>query len=260
MDANTLPTNWATVADDGTVALAGSAGGGASRPTGTTPRARRSGSPSRGRDDDRALAARVAAVPPGDDELPAELDAGAGALTSDGTRSRTPRGRPPSGERGATTRRGPICSAWPTPRNHHPHVLRCGLDGAWRRRCSPTTCSTAAPRSRATRPRRTRPVRRAPGRRRRRLGAAGGFQNPVTPAAANTAPPVHISIPAIGSGLGPHRTDRGADGWIRVPPADYDAAVGWYEKGVLPERSVPAVIAGHVDSPTCRRCSTTCRG
>ncbi|KEP75708.1 hypothetical protein HR12_24160 [Microbacterium sp. SUBG005] len=80
------------------------------------------------------------------------------------------------------------------------------------------------------------------------VGAAAGLQDPVAPASANTAPPVHISIPAIGVDSDLVGLDRGEDGWIQAP-ADYDA-VGWYEKGVLPGEVGPAVIAGHVDSPT----------
>jgi LPXTG-site transpeptidase (sortase) family protein len=78
--------------------------------------------------------------------------------------------------------------------------------------------------------------------------AADGFQDPVAPEAASNAVPEHISIPAIGVesdliGLG-----LGGDGWIESP-ADFNA-VGWYQDGVVPGAIGPAVIAGHVDSPT----------
>lgn len=82
LDANALPTNWATIAADGSVAIAGSASG--------------EGEPGYGYDATRTairyaescdaadgvLAARISAALPDDDVLPAELDSGAGAITS----------------------------------------------------------------------------------------------------------------------------------------------------------------------------------
>ncbi len=256
MDANTLPTNWATVADDGTVALAGPRAAGASRPTGTTPRARRSGSPSRAGTTTARSPRAWRRCSPATTNCPPSSTRGRAPSRRTGTRSRTPRGRPPSGRAGATTRRGPICSAWPTPR-HPPHVLRCGLDGpgdgdAHRRR------ARRLPRARG------RPAaadRRCDGRRgddgagRRRGGRLPESGDPRGgqhgPARAHLDPAIGVDSDLIG-------LDRGADGWIQSPQ-DYDA-VGWYEKGVLPGEVGPAVIAGHVDSPRGRRCSTTCRG
>lgn len=83
LGANALPTNWATVATDGSVAIAGSASG--------------EGEPGYGYDATRTairyaescdgadigLAARIAAALPDDEVLPAELDSGAGAMTDD---------------------------------------------------------------------------------------------------------------------------------------------------------------------------------
>ncbi len=78
---------------------------------------------------------------------------------------------------------------------------------------------------------------------------------PLAPSSANTAPPVHISIPSIGVSSDLVGLDRGEDGWIQAP-ADYDA-VGWYEKGVLPGEVGPAVIAATSTPPPGRQCSST---
>lgn len=248
MDANTLPTNWATVADDGTVALAGSAGGGGEPAYGydaarTTIRFAESC-----HDGDRALAARVAAALPGGDELPAELDAGAGALTSDRhpvayaarAAALAASGRDDEA-RADLQRMADTAASTPTYYGAAWTALATAmltddvLDGCPALAGDPAAADApGATGAGAT---------TAPG-----VGAAGGFQNPVTPAAANTAPPVHISIPAIGVDSDLIGLDRGDDGWIQSP-RDYDA-VGWYEKGVLPGEVGPAVIAGHVDSPT----------
>ncbi len=247
MDANTLPTNWATVADDGTVALAGSAGGGGEPAYGydaarTTIRFAESC-----RDDDRALAARVAAVLPGDDELPAELDAGAGALTSDrhpvayaaraaalGASGRDDEARADLQRMADTAASTPTYygAAWTALATAM--LTDDVLDG----------CPALA----ATRPRRTRPVRRAPGddgagrRRGGRLPESGD------PRGGQHGPARAHLDPGDRSGLRPHRP-RPRGRRVDPVPADYDA-VGWYEKGVLPGEVGPAVIAGHVDSPT----------
>ena len=79
--------------------------------------------------------------------------------------------------------------------------------------------------------------------------AAGGLQDP-----AESSPPVpagipvHITIPAIGVSSALEDLDVGADGRLAAP-IDYDRA-GWYRAGVRPGDVGPAIIAGHVDSPT----------
>ena len=248
LDANPLPTNWATVSADGAVALAGSAGGGGEPAYGydaarTTIRfAEACGTA------DRALAARVAGALPGQDTLAAELDAGSGALTSDqhpvayaaraaafAAEGRSDDAREDLRRAADTAASTPTYygSAWTALSTA---MLTADVLGG----CPPlqddetAAVATGAGATVAT---------TAPG-----VGAAGGFQDPVSPAAASTAVPVHISIPAIGVDSDLIGLDRGADGWIQSPQ-DYDA-VGWYEKGVLPGEVGPAVIAGHVDSPT----------
>ena len=90
-------------------------------------------------------------------------------------------------------------------------------------------------------------TRAAPG-----IGAAAGFQNPdlrVNASNSNRSlTPTHVSIPAVGVESGLEKLGIGADGRIQ-PPADWQSA-GWYSNGVVPGDVGPAVIAGHVDSPT----------
>ena len=84
------------------------------------------------------------------------------------------------------------------------------------------------------------------------VGAAAGFQDPdLRSSASNSArnlTPTHVSIPAIGVESGLETLGTGADGRIQ-PPADWQSA-GWFGGGVVPGEVGPAVIAGHVDSPT----------
>lgn len=58
--------------------------------------------------------------------------------------------------------------------------------------------------------------------------------------------PVAVSIPAVGatSSLIPLGLDAG--GALVVPPLDQPMQAGWYEPGVIPGQSGPAVIAAHV--------------
>lgn len=78
--------------------------------------------------------------------------------------------------------------------------------------------------------------------------AAEGFQDPAAPAAASTATPVRVAIPAIGVSSGLEDLHRGSAGELE-PPKDWDSA-GWFSDGIVPGQVGPAVIAGHVDSPT----------
>lgn len=75
-----------------------------------------------------------------------------------------------------------------------------------------------------------------------------GFQDPAAPAARSAATPVRVSIPAIGVSSGLEDLHRGAAGELD-PPKDWDSA-GWFSDGIVPGAVGPAVIAGHVDSPT----------
>ncbi|MFJ7287793.1 class F sortase [Curtobacterium sp. NPDC098951] len=80
-----------------------------------------------------------------------------------------------------------------------------------------------------------------------RNGAAG-FQDPAAPAARSDATPVRVTIPAIGVSSSLEDLHRGAAGELD-PPKDWDSA-GWFSDGIVPGEVGPAVIAGHVDSPT----------
>lgn len=242
LDANALPTDWATVGADGSVAIAGSAGGGGEPGYGydaarTAIRFAESCDPA-----DRALAARISSALPEDEILAAELDSGAGPRTTDqhpvayaaraaadAADGRSDDARADVGRMGDTAASTPTYygSAWNALTTA---MLSSDVLGG---------CPALADDADAAAARNT----TTPG-----VGAAAGLQDPVVPASANTAPPVHISIPAIGVDSDLVGLDRGEDGWIQAP-ADYDA-VGWYEKGVLPGEVGPAVIAGHVDSPT----------
>ncbi|AXL11825.1 class F sortase [Microbacterium foliorum] len=79
--------------------------------------------------------------------------------------------------------------------------------------------------------------------------SAGGLQDPSTPEPqAQTAPPTRVQIPAIG--VDTALEDLAIDGSGRLAaPVDFDLA-GWYSGGVVPGQVGPAIIAGHVDSPT----------
>lgn len=79
--------------------------------------------------------------------------------------------------------------------------------------------------------------------------SAGGFQDPSAPDDAVTAAvPTSVRIPAIG--VDTLLEDLALDGSGRLgAPVDYDLA-GWYADGVVPGEVGPAIIAGHVDSPS----------
>ncbi|WP_405372326.1 MULTISPECIES: glycosyl hydrolase family 8 [unclassified Microbacterium] len=236
-DANALPTNWATIADDGSVAIAGAADG--------------TGEPSFGYDAARAsiryaesctaadveLAARIATALPADDVLPAEIDSGGGSLTTDqhpvayAARAAAYAADERSADAAAdlarmkdTAARVPTYfgDAWAALADAM--LTTATLGGCPRLDVSSADAQGASSRS-----------------------DAGALQDPVPARAASDAVPEHVSIPAIGVesdliGLG-----RGDDGWIEAP-ADYND-VGWYEDGVVPGDVGPAVIAAHVDSP-----------
>ncbi len=236
LDVNALPTDWATVATDGSVAIAGSASGEGEPGYGydatrTAIRYAESCDPA-----DRALAARIANALPADDELPAELDSGAGAVTSDqhpvayaARAAAYAADSSPDAARADLARMTETAVATPTYYGDAWSALAAAmltddvLGG-----CPPLDAGTAAAGASSS--------------------AADGFQDPVAPTAASSATPEHISIPAIGVDSDLIGLGLGADGWIESP-ADFDA-VGWYENGVVPGAIGPAVIAGHVDSPT----------
>jgi hypothetical protein len=63
--------------------------------------------------------------------------------------------------------------------------------------------------------------------------------------------PVRVRIPAAGvdTGAGPV-LDLGlaADGTVQVPPVAQADRIGWYDKGVTPGETGPAVLIGHFDT------------
>lgn len=75
-----------------------------------------------------------------------------------------------------------------------------------------------------------------------------GFQDPAAPAAKSDATPTRVRIPAIGVDASLEDLHRGPAGELD-PPKGWDDA-GWFSDGIVPGEVGPAVIAGHVDSPT----------
>jgi sortase (surface protein transpeptidase) len=75
-----------------------------------------------------------------------------------------------------------------------------------------------------------------------------GFQDPAAPARASDATPTRVRIPAIGVDASLEDLHRGSAGELD-PPKGWDDA-GWFSDGIVPGEVGPAVIAGHVDSPT----------
>lgn len=79
--------------------------------------------------------------------------------------------------------------------------------------------------------------------------AAGGLQDPRATASGRAdVPPAGIRIPRIGVDSRLESLAVDSDGRL-IAPRDYDRA-GWYAGGVVPGAVGPAIIAGHVDSPT----------
>jgi hypothetical protein len=62
------------------------------------------------------------------------------------------------------------------------------------------------------------------------------------------APPERVLIPSIGVDSGLEELGLGGDGRL-APPQDF-AQAGWFAAGTQPGQRGPAVIAGHVDSPS----------
>lgn len=82
--------------------------------------------------------------------------------------------------------------------------------------------------------------------------AAGGLQDPQTDrggdVSASALSPTRVRIPSIGVDTALESLAVDPEGRLDAP-VDYDSA-GWYAGGVVPGRIGPAIIAGHVDSPT----------
>ncbi|MCX5392782.1 class F sortase [Streptomyces sp. NBC_00094] len=70
---------------------------------------------------------------------------------------------------------------------------------------------------------------------------------PVTPLARSL--PVRVRVPAAGVDTGPVlRLGLAADGTVEVPSVADADRVGWYDKGVTPGETGPAVLIGHFDT------------
>lgn len=82
--------------------------------------------------------------------------------------------------------------------------------------------------------------------------SAGGLQDPRIGGGVEhtqtAGPPARIRIPSIGVDSALEDLGLGQGGRLNAP-VDYDLA-GWYSGGVVPGSIGPAIIAGHVDSPT----------
>jgi sortase (surface protein transpeptidase) len=79
--------------------------------------------------------------------------------------------------------------------------------------------------------------------------AADGLQNPAAPAPTTVhADPTTVTIPSLGVTSSLEHLGLGSAGELTAP-VDWDRA-GWYADGVVPGEIGPAIIAGHVDSPT----------
>ncbi|MFH8746059.1 class F sortase [Streptomyces rimosus] len=69
------------------------------------------------------------------------------------------------------------------------------------------------------------------------------------PAALPAARPVRVRIPAAGVNTGPV-LDLGLapDGTVEVPSVRQAGRIGWYDRGVTPGETGPAVLIGHYDT------------
>lgn len=89
--------------------------------------------------------------------------------------------------------------------------------------------------------------------------AAASAPPAVTPASAPAAPapatpkpasaPVRVRIPAAGVDASPLLSlGLAADGTVEVPSVADGDKIGWYDKGVTPGETGPAVLIGHFDT------------
>lgn len=78
--------------------------------------------------------------------------------------------------------------------------------------------------------------------------SAGELQDPVAPGTPGSSEPERMQIPTIGVDSALEDLALGDEGRLEAP-VDFDLA-GWYAGGVRPGQVGPAIIAGHVDSPS----------
>lgn len=77
---------------------------------------------------------------------------------------------------------------------------------------------------------------------------------PASPAAAPAAPkpasaPVRVRIPSAGVDASPLlKLGLASDGTVEVPSVADGDKIGWYDKGVTPGETGPAVLIGHFDT------------
>ncbi|KOU39140.1 class F sortase [Streptomyces sp. WM6378] len=79
--------------------------------------------------------------------------------------------------------------------------------------------------------------------------ASSALAAPKAATALPAAKPVRVRIPAAGVDAGPV-LDLGlaADGSVEVPSVADADKIGWYDKGVTPGQTGPAVLIGHFDT------------
>ncbi|MFH8348023.1 class F sortase [Streptomyces sp. NPDC018045] len=80
-------------------------------------------------------------------------------------------------------------------------------------------------------------------------GAPAAAPRAAAPAALPASRPVRVRIPAASVNTGPVLgLGLAADGTVQVPSVAQAGRIGWYDKGVTPGETGPAVLIGHYDT------------
>lgn len=81
------------------------------------------------------------------------------------------------------------------------------------------------------------------------VGAPAAGPRASAPAALPASRPVRVRIPAAGVNTGPVLgLGLAADGTVQVPSVAQADRIGWYDQGVTPGETGPAVLIGHYDT------------
>ncbi|MEU7161202.1 class F sortase [Streptomyces chrestomyceticus] len=81
------------------------------------------------------------------------------------------------------------------------------------------------------------------------VGAPAAVPRASAPAALPASRPVRVRIPAAGVNTGPVLgLGLAADGTVQVPSVAQADRIGWYDQGVTPGETGPAVLIGHYDT------------
>ncbi|MFB1048811.1 class F sortase [Streptomyces chrestomyceticus] len=81
------------------------------------------------------------------------------------------------------------------------------------------------------------------------VGAPAAAPRASAPAALPASRPVRVRIPAAGVNTGPVLgLGLAADGTVQVPSVAQADRIGWYDQGVTPGETGPAVLIGHYDT------------